>query len=679
MSGRRLPVLLLAVSLACASPESQPPSVQTELRQVPEPDLSGAEPQVREQISAQRRQVEGLRAGGEPAALAAAYGQLGLIFVTYEFLDAAEACFDNAQRLADDDHRWVYLHGYLLKIQGRPEEALGQLTRALELRPDDPAILVRVADTQLELGDRAAAAANFERVRQLDGSSAAALEGLAELAAAAGEHAEAAGLYAAALELQPTATSLHYALGQTYRRLGDLERAAYHLDRRGDVAVLVDDPMLEPIATLARSARFYLTQAETAMQNELYGAAADSYRQALEYSPDDLAARRGLAFALVQLGDPDGAIAQLERALAEPGAGGEAAAGIADVHLLLAQLLTAQGRGGEALPQLERAHELEPGRFEIRLQLADALARGGRLAEAVGHYSGLLESGPPNPGVLVKRATARINLGQPEQALADFRRAVEVAPRSPEVRSSYAEALEFLGDAAGAARQRAAALDGAEGDEQLLLRARTARQLVQRGEYEAALAAFREALDGRPGVPEVRFEMASLLGHLGRFAEAEAEFRTVLEASPRHGPAHRGLVTALLLQERYLDAKLALRKALQALPRDGRLAHTLARLLAIAPDLAARDAQLALELAQRVHQVVNEPASAATLAMALAAAGRAPEAVTLQSAQLAAAGVQSAERRRLAEARLAAYQRGEPWRAASPAEIVEALGAAPAG
>ena len=646
---------------------------------MPEPDLAGAEPQVQEQIREQRRRVDGLLADGEPGALADAYGQLGLIFVTYEFLDAAEACFDNARRLREGDDRWVYLHGYLLKIQGRPEEALGHLTRALELRPDDPAILVRVADTQLELGDLAAARRHFERARELDPSSAAALEGLAKLAGGAGDHAEAARLYAAALELQPTANALHYALGQTYRRLGDLERAGYHLERRGDSAVLVDDPFLAPIATLARSARFYVTQAEKAMQNRLYGVAADSYRQALEYAPEDLSAHRGLAFALTQLGDPDGAIAQVEGALAEVRPADEDAGVRADLHLLLAQLLTSQGRVGEALPQLQRAHRLEPDRFEIRLQLADALARGGRLVEAVGHYGALLESGPPNPAVLIKRATARINLGRTEEALEDFRRAVEVAPESPEVRSSYAEALEFLGDSAGAARQRAALLESADSEDRAVLRARAARQLVQRGEYTAALAAYREAVAAGPASPEVGFELASLLGHLGRFGEAEAEFRKVIAESPRHGPARRGLVTALLLQERYVDAKLALREALQALPMDGRMAHTLARLLAIAPDPAARDADLALELAQRVHQVVNEPASGATLAMALAGAGRTAEAVTLQAAQLATAGGMSEDQRRLAKARLAAFERGEPWRAASPAEIVEALGAAPAG
>jgi tetratricopeptide (TPR) repeat protein len=674
--------VMLAMTTACSAPDggSLQADPAAELRPVPEPDLAGAEPQVREQIRDQQRLVERLQTGGEPSELADAYGRLGLIFVTYEFLAAAEACFDNARRLSDEDYRWIYLHGYLLKIQGRPDEALVELARALALRPDDPAILIRVADTQFELGDHASAKRDFERARQLNPSSAAALEGLAKLAAAAGEHAEAARLYDAALELQPTATSLHYALGQTYRRLGDLERAGYHLERRGDSAVLVDDPLLEPIAKLARSASFYLTQAEKAMQNKLYDAAVDSYRQALEYAPDDLAARRGLAFALVQLGDPDGAIAQLEKGVAElrPQADGDAA-GLAAAHLLLSQLLTSKGRESEALVQLERAFALEPGRFEIRLQLADALARGGRLAEAVDHYSALLESGPPNPGVLVKRATARINLGQSRLALEDFRQAVEVAPDSAEVRSSYADALEYLGDAAGAAAQRAALRDSADADDRALVRAHTARQMVQRGDYLPAVAAYREALQAVPGAHEVRFELASVLGHLGRYGEAESEFRRIIEALPRHGPARRGLITALLLQERWVDARLALRDALQALPRDGRLAHALARLLAIAPDPAARDARLGLELAQRVHQLVNEPASGATLAMALAEAGRASEAVALLAAQPESGGAQSEAERRLAEARLEAFRRGEPWRATSPAEIVEALGARPAG
>ncbi|MDH3744837.1 MAG: tetratricopeptide repeat protein, partial [Acidobacteriota bacterium] len=90
----------------------------------------------------------------------------------------------------------------------------------------------------------------------------------------------------------------------------------------------------------------------------------------------------------------------------------------------------------------------------------------------------------------------------------------------------------------------------------------TAAELAQRaveavkvGDYEAAVAGFRSALERDPELHQVRFQLARVLATQGQFESAVEEFRLVVEARPEDGLARRGEVTALLLLGRYADAR----------------------------------------------------------------------------------------------------------------------------
>lgn len=112
------------------------------------------------------------------------------------------------------------------------------------------------------------------------------------------------------------------------------------------------------------------------------------------------------------------------------------------------------------------------------------------------------------------------------------------------------------------------------------------------------------------------------------------------------------------------------------MPRKQELAHALARLLAAAPVSGVRDGELALSIATRVHEEAQRADTAETLAMAFAEAGRFAEAQQLQQQLL-----QAAERSGRApgagrwRAQLSSYEQARPWRAASPDEVIAAMGA----
>ncbi len=685
--GGLLLAALLATCLACTGPDSVDTAEVPELLEIPQPDLSDADQAVREQITAGRAKVRALQEGadrsevtpegGKRDKLAQAMGDLGLLYFTYTFIDAAEACFANARTLAPGDHRWSYLLGYLFNMEGRLPEAVAALERARELAPDDLPSLLRLGKARFEQGERDAAGALYQRALELEPGSAPALDGLGRVAAASGDAAAAAGYFEQVIELQPFATSTHHALGLAYRKLGRMDEARNHLEQGGDATVQIEDPLLVSLIKLGKSAEIYLLRAAQAMDSERWDQAAALYPKALEIDSSDFMVHKALAFALEKLGDLDGALDQLHTALAVATTGDEEKdrSEHAEIYRVMGGIEVLHGREAAAREHFQKSLELDPESLDARFKLANALARAGGLEEALGHYDLILERHPENPEILVKRATALINLRRPDQALAAFKKALAASPDDPEIRRRYAEALEYLGEGTAAAAQRRAAAGGALDAERRVehLIAEAQRQTSD-GRYQAAIERYREAIELDSEELDAHYELATVLGHLGRFDEALQEFALVVAAAPRHGRARRGEVTALLLLKRWGKAREKLNQALRVLPRDRGLAHVQARLLASAPDPRVRSGALAVEVASRVFEARREPASAETLAMAFAEAGRFEQALELQrqlvtAAEQAGADSESARLREMLEA----YESGRAWRAATPDDILKVL------
>ena len=678
---RGLALLLVALlGLACAGPgEVEVASVQApELLEIPDPDLSGADREVRDQITAGRAKVRQLQENGSDSAqLAQAMGDLGLLYFTYTFVGAAEVCFTNAATLDPGDYRWPYLLGYLFNMEGRLPEAITSLERARELAPEDLPSLLRLAKARLEQGERDAAGALYERALELEPDSAPALDGLGRVAAANGDAATAAGYFERVLELQPFATSTHHALGLAYRKLGRMDEARSHLEQGGDATVQIEDPLLVSLIELGKSAEIYLLRAAQAMDSERWDLAAALYPKALKIDPSDFMAHKALSYSLEKLGDVDGSLDQLHTALAVATTGdpekdrGEHA----EIYRVMGGIEVLHGRDEAAREHFQKALEIDPELLDARFKLANALARAGSLEEALEHYDFILERHPENPQTLVKRATVLINLRRPDQARAAFERALAASPDDPEIRQRYADALDYLGESTAAAAQRRAVQGGsADSAQRVAQMIAEGQRQTSAGRYQAAVKSYRKAIELDPKELDARYELATVLGHLGRFDEALAEFAVVIDAAPRHGRARRGEITALLLLKRWGRAREQLNQALRVLPRDRQLAHVQARLLASAPDPRVRSGALAVEVASRVFEARREPASAETLAMAFAEAGRFDQALELQR-QLVAAAEQAGSRAESARLRemLAAYESGRAWRAATPDDILKVL------
>ncbi len=664
--------VLLAVVLlvaACASPEEE--AAPLNLTPVPWPDLSAADTAVQEQVAAQRAQAEALVAAArtppERQAAAQAVAEAGLLLMTYEFMDAAGGCFAQAVALAPDDFRWTYLEGYLHGMLGRSDLSAEQLRRAHALAPHDLPVRVRLAEAELAVGRPDEARRLFEGAVKEAPELARAWAGLGQLALDAGDDAGAAELYGRALKLEPAANSLHYTLSQIYRRLGDPERASFHLARRGDIQVPLADPLLDRVSAMGRSESFFMTQASQAMNNQRYDIAAESYRKALELAPGSYGASRGLAFSLAQLGDPEGARRVLERALAsgsrnEPGDADQRA----DIHRRLGESFVLEGQDEPAIRAFEAGLEESPQRADLRQLLGNALAREERFQEAVAQYDFVLRGLPQSAPTRARRGAAKLRLGDVDGALADLRQAAADAPEDDAIRQQLAVALRSVGRAGEADRVAAQAGPAGAGD---LEPARTA---LARGDFRAAEESLAQILEKSPDHPEALLLHASTLGQLGRFDASAERFRAVLRTDPRNQQAWFGELTALLLAERFSEARERMREALELYPRDAALAHALARLLVSSPVPGDRNGALALQMIERVLAFAPGGEARQTYAMALAEMGRFDDAVAAQRAASQGAGGQ-------AEDRLRSYEAGSPWVARSPTEVVEVLHAARPG
>jgi Tfp pilus assembly protein PilF len=201
---------------------------------IPHPDLSAAEPSVREQIGAARAALEN-EAGGSPRK-AELHGALGMIYHAYDLTAAADACYRNAIALAPE-FRWHYYLGHVLAEQGDADGAVAAFKAALRLDPGYLPANLRLARLQLERQQLDEAERLYRRVLAADADEAEALTGLGRVAFARRDYTSALSHLQAALRRAPHATEIHHLIGLSYVRLKQRDRAREFLARGGSHAV----------------------------------------------------------------------------------------------------------------------------------------------------------------------------------------------------------------------------------------------------------------------------------------------------------------------------------------------------------------------------------------------------------------------------------------------------------
>lgn len=433
-----------------------------------------------------------------------------------------------------------------------------------------------------------------------------------------GRDAEAVPLFEHARDRVPEPRTVerlatHIRLGDLHLKLGQVEEARTSFRRAVEI-----DP---------RSAAAWFGLGRAAVLADDDAEAVRRFEKTLELAPDAAAVHYPLAQAYRRLGDRDSAHRHLE--LHGPG-------GLSFADPLMQRVL--QREVDTAIDTL-RSLATQPERLSADELVQTALGQLGEKGGAIERFRHRVETEGPGVDRPSHRARVHYTLGrllqsrgEAEAAARHLDRALQLDPtlETAQARLHRADELRQR-DPAGAERElrRALELELGQADRALVWH-RLGELARRRDAADEAVGHFRRALGIDPELLDARLGLATALGRLGRYGEAVQEYRRVLETAPERLDARLGEATALVLAGRFREARQRLEEGLERTPGSVPLARTLAQILASAPDPAVRDGGRALELARRVMEAEPTPASAETLAMALARTGRFEEAAKVQ-------------------------------------------------
>ena len=425
-------------------------SGQVDMLEVPQPDLTGVDPFVQEQIRASQTALAATLAHADAsrARRAEAFGNLGQIYQAYGFEDAALSCYANAARLDPESFRWFYYSGYLRQTNGDTEAAVSDYQHALALQPTNNRALLRLGNVELTLDHLDAASQWFTKAMAQRDSSAAALIGLGKVALREHQYAAALKYFTEALTREPQASSIHYQLAMTYRGLGDLARMQEQLQARGDVEPTIQDPLLDEINVLKQGKFGLLERAGTAMRDNRFADALTAYRQMVSLDPSDPITYKYMGLALARSGKPDEALKEYAHSL-------DLDPNNATVHYDIGVLLIETKKEAEAISHFQRALNLDPGLVAAHFQLANLLMRERKDADAEHEYGVVAALEPQNGLARLMQAMAAVHSGSYARARALLEDAAAAFPTDADIANSLARLLAAAPDRAVRDQSRA--------------------------------------------------------------------------------------------------------------------------------------------------------------------------------------------------------------------------------
>ena len=324
-------------------------------------------------------------------------------------LAEAERLYLELMRTAPKDATAPHFLGVVRAQQGRNQEALALLDRALKLNPGAPEVL-----------------SNYGNVLRAEGRLGDALMA-----------------YDQALKIKPDYAAAMNRRALVLRDFGRLQDALAEVDQ----ALALRPHDLEALNTRG----IILTDLKR------YPEALQSYDRALAIAPGFPDTLNNRALVLKILKRPDEALSAVERALAVH-------SGFAEAWNNRGIILFDLKRMGEAIASYEQALALRPDYAEAFNNRAVALWSLKRYAESLADCDRAIVLKPGFADALYNRGNALIELNRPADALASYEQALEIDPDHPNALSGLANAAITIGDWRRtrelAPRIKAAVLDG---------------------------------------------------------------------------------------------------------------------------------------------------------------------------------------------------------------------------
>ena len=210
-------------------------------------------------------------------------------------------------------------------------------------------------------------------------------------------------------------------------------------------------------------------------------------------------------------------------------------------HNDLGAALMNQGRLDAAIPEFQKAAELNPNYADPHNNLGNVYLKKGEADAAIAQCRQALKIYPEIAQAHVIMGLALTQKGNAAEAIAEYQKAISINPIFGEAHSRLG--LAFLKE----------------------------RQL------DDAVVQFQEALEINPQDAEAHTDLAFALYHKGQAGEAAAEYEKVLQINPNDAAAHNNLGFILARNGRLNEAIAQFQEALRLKPDYGDAQYNLAR------------------------------------------------------------------------------------------------------
>ena len=386
-----------------------------------------------------------------------------------------------------------------------------------------------------------------------------------------GDTEDARAAFERALELRPNHTPTRLVYGEFLRRRDWRERAVEVLEPATNTGT--NDERSRALASLGRC---LFEQGES-----VRGRAA--LNQAIERAPADVTVWLWAARTYVSSDDPNDQVRALDSAT----------------------------RASRLAPELPAPHGA----------LGRAYENLGMRLEAMASYRRAVELDPDYEYALAR--LVRLGMEEEETALVlrSARSLLRINPDSGRYRFFYGLASARLGDTDEARASYRAAIEAREGQ---AAEAWYNLGLLERdaGQPEAAIEAYRNAIEVRPDYPAAWNNLGLVYYDLGRYGEAEAAFRAAINLRHGYSAAWTNMGRTFSAQDRYATAAKAYERALVDNPSD----RTLRLRLGVAYRRTNRLDQAILLYRELVRDEPRYATAWYNLGIALSSAGRNGEA-----------------------------------------------------
>lgn len=317
---------------------------------------------------------------------------------------------------------------------------------------------------------------------------------------------------------------------------------------------------------------------------------------------------------------------------------------LAPAPALLGRVAMREQRWGEAIRLFEMALKADPNATQLYEPLASAYRESGQAAKAAEAKAkigpGIAAFGDPLvQGVYAPQSSDPASIALALAATgrhADARKALDAAlaerANDATLLAAYARVEADAGNAA-AARQRAEAAIAADAQS---ADARLAQGIVAEiaGQESQAVSYYEQAVRADLAHPETRLLLGNAYMRAKKFPAAAEQYRALAAANPDDAAAYSRLAAAEVAAGRCPDAYATVKAARAKRPNDGNLQHVWVRLATTCNGVPAPERAEALRVAEALYKQLPSGAHAEALALALAANGKAKDAIGYQQQML---------------------------------------------